>query len=134
MSAAKKRQTTRAEEEKLLEEFYENLGHKTFLGHAFIGEGKDFGEPDCSSDEDNDEESIANEEEIKTNLQEADFETPETMNVDEEEVEESLPRKQKIKNLDEVVNEKNYDRLPQQKKFQTTVETKDKKSYKVHNQ
>ena len=129
MSAAKKRQTTRAEEEKLLEEFYENLGHETFLGHAFIGEGKDFGEPDCSSDEDNDEESIANEEEIKTNLQEADFETPETMNVDEEveEVEESLPRKQKFKNLDEVVNEKNYDELPQQKNFQASVETKDKK-------
>ena len=65
-------------------------------------------------------------EEIKTNLQEADFETPETMDVDEEEVEESLPWKQKFKNLDEVVNE-NYDELPQQKKFQRTVETKDKK-------
>ena len=127
MSAAKKRRTTRAEQEKLLEEVYENLGSETFLGHAFIGEGKDLGEPDSSSDEDNDEESIANEEEIKTNLQEADFETPEAMNVDEEEVEKSLPRKQKFKNLDEVVNEKNYDELPQQKKFQTTVETKDKK-------
>ena len=66
-------------------------------------------------------------EEIKTNLQEADFETPETMDVDEEEVEESLPWKQKFKNLDEVVNEKNYDELPQQKKFQRTEETKDKK-------
>ena len=44
-------------------------------------------------------------EEIKTNLQEANFETPETMDVDEEEVEESLPWKQKFKNLDEVVNE-----------------------------
>ena len=29
--------------------------------------------------------------------------------------------------MDEVVNEKNYDELPQKKKFQTTVETKDKK-------
>ena len=88
MSAAKKRQTTRAEQEKLLEEVYENLGNETFLGHAFIGEGKDLGEPDSSSDEDNDEESIANEEEFKTNLQEAEFETPETMDVTEEEVEE----------------------------------------------
>ena len=40
---------------------------------------------------------------------------------------ESLSRKQKFKNLDEVVNEKNYDELSQQKKFQATVETKDKK-------
>ena len=48
------------------------------------------------------------------------------MDVDEEEVEESLPQKQKFKNLDEVVNQKNYDELPQQKKFQTTVEKKDK--------
>ena len=134
MSAAKKRRTTTAEQEKLLEEFYKNLGNETFLGHAFIGEGEDLGEPDSSSDEDNDEESNANEEEIVTNLQEADFETPETMDVDEEEARESLPRKQKFKNLDEVVNE-NYDELPQQKKFQTKVETNDKKfSYKVHNQ
>ena len=38
------------------------------------------------------------------------------MDVDEEEVEESLPRTQKFKNLDEVVNEKNYYELSQQKK------------------
>ena len=112
MSAAKKRRTTTDEQEKLLEEFYKNLGNETFLGHAFIGEGEDLGEPDSSSDEDNNEESNANEEEIVTNLQEADFETPETMDVDEEEVEESLPQKQKFKNLDEVVNQKNYDELP----------------------
>ena len=49
------------------------------------------------------------------------------MDVDEEEARESLPRKQKFKNLDEVVNEKNYDELPQQKLFQKTMETKDKK-------
>ena len=113
MSAAKKQRTTRAEEEKLLEEFYKNLGNETFLGHAFIVEGEDLGKPDSSSDEDNDEESIANEEEIETSLQEADFETPETMDVHEEEVEESLLRKQKFKNLDEVVKEKNYDELQQ---------------------
>ena len=112
--------------EKLLEEFYENLENDTFLGNAFTGEKEDLGEPDSSLDEDNDEESIANEEEIETNLQ-ADFETPETMDVDKEEVQKNPPRKQKFKNLDEVVNEKNYDELPQQKKFQTTVETKDKK-------
>ena len=86
------------------------------MGHAFIGKGEDLGEPDSSSDEDKDEESIPNEEEIETNLQEADFETPETMNVDEEEVAESLPRKQKFKNLDEVINEKKYDQLRQHKK------------------
>ena len=34
------------------------------------------------------------------------------MDVDEEEVEESLSQKQKFKNLDEVVNQKNYDELP----------------------
>ena len=112
--------------EKLLEEFYENLENETFLGNAFTGEKEDLGEPDSSLDEDNDEESIANEEEIETNLQ-ADFETPETMDVDKEEVQKNPPRKQKFKNLDEVVNEKNYDELPQQKKFQATVETKDKK-------
>ena len=38
------------------------------------------------------------------------------MDVDEGEVEESLPQKQKFKNLGEVVNEKNYDELPEQKK------------------
>ena len=113
--------------EKLLEEFYENLENETFLGNAFTGEKEDLGEPDSSLDEDNDEESIANEEEIETNLQEADFETPETIDVDKEEVQKNLPRKQKFKNLDEVVNEKNYDELSQQKKFQATVETKDKK-------
>ena len=113
--------------EKLLEEFYENLENETFLGNAFTGEKEDLGEPDSSLDEDNDEESIANEEEIETNLQEADFETPETIDADKEEVQKNLPRKQKFKNLDEVVNEKNYDELSQQKKFQATVETKDKK-------
>ena len=97
MSTAKKRRTTRAEQGKILEEFYENLGNETFLVHAFIGEGEDLGEPDSSSDKDNDEESIANEEEIKTNLQGADFETLETTDVAEEEVEESLPRKEKFK-------------------------------------
>ena len=112
--------------EKLLEEFYENLENETFLGNAFTGEKEDLGEPDSSLDEDNDEESIANEEEIETNLQ-ADFETPETMDVDKEEVQKNPPRKQKFKNLDEVVNEKNYDELPQQKLFQKTMETKDKK-------
>ena len=127
MSAAKKWRTTRVELEKLLEEFYENVENETFLGNAFTGEKEDLGESDSSLDEDNDKESIANEEEIETNLQEADFETPETMDVDKEEVQKNLPRKQKFKNLDEVVNEKNYDELPQQKKFQTTVETKDKK-------
>ena len=79
MSAAKKQRTTRAEQEKLLEEFYENLGNETFLGYAFIGEGEDLGEPDSSSDEDYDEESIANEEEFEKKLQEADFETLEAM-------------------------------------------------------
>ena len=113
MSAAKKQRSTRTEEEKLLEEFYKNLGNETFPGHAFIVEGEDLGKPDSSSDEDNDEENIANEEEIETSLQEADFETLETMDVHEEEVEESLLRKQKFKNLDEVVNEKNYDELQQ---------------------
>ena len=113
--------------EKLLEEFYENLENETFLGNAFTGEKEDLGEPDSSLDEDNDEESIANEEEIETNLQEADFETPEAIDVDKEEVQKNLPRKQKFKNLDEVVNEKNYDELPQQKLFQKTMETKDKK-------
>ena len=34
------------------------------------------------------------------------------MDVDEEEVEESLPQKQKFKNLDKVVNQQNYDELP----------------------
>ena len=62
MSAAKKRRTNRGELEKLLGEFYENLGNETFLGHVFIGEGEDLGEPDSSSDEDNDEESITYEE------------------------------------------------------------------------
>ena len=51
----------------------------------------------CVENEDNYEEGIANAEEIETNLQEADFETPETMAVDEEEMEESLPLKQKLK-------------------------------------
>ena len=104
MSAAKKWQRTRAEGEKLLEQFYENLGNETFLTHAFIGEGEDLGEPDSCSDEDNNEESVVNEQEIETNLQGADFEAPETMDVDEEKVEESLPRKQEFKNLDEIVN------------------------------
>ena len=85
MSAAKKWRTTRVELEKLLEEFYENVENETFLGNAFTGEKEDLGEPDSSLDEDNDKESIANEEEIETNLQEADFETPETKDVNEEE-------------------------------------------------
>ena len=79
MSAAKKQRTTRAEQEKLLEEFYENLGNETFLGYAFIDEGEDLGEPDSSSDEDYDEESIANEEKFEKKLQEADSETLEAM-------------------------------------------------------
>ena len=79
MSAAKKQRTTRAEQEKLLEEFYENLGNETFLGYAFIDEGEDLGEPDSSSDEDYDEESTANEEKFEKKLQEADSETLEAM-------------------------------------------------------
>ena len=49
------------------------------------------------------------------------------MDVYEGQVEESLSREQKFKNLDEAVSEKNYDELPQQKMFQKTMETKDKK-------
>ena len=79
MSAAKKQRTTRAEQEKLLEEFYENLVNETFLGYAFIDEGEDLGEPDSSSDEDYDEESTANEEKFEKKLQEADSETLEAM-------------------------------------------------------
>ena len=49
------------------------------------------------------------------------------MDVVEENDQQKLPRKQKFKNLDEVLNEMNYDELPQQKKVETAVVTKDKK-------
>ena len=51
--------------QKILEEFYDDLWNENFLGHAFIVEGEDLSELDSSLDEDNNEESIANVEEIE---------------------------------------------------------------------
>ena len=75
MSATKKLWTTRAEQEKLLENFYKSLEDETFLGHAFICEGKDLNEPSSSSVGNDEEESIATVEETETNIQKEDADT-----------------------------------------------------------
>ena len=115
MPATKKRRTTRAEQGKLLADFYESFEDKTFPGHDFMGEGEDLDEFGSSSDEDDKEESIAIKKDTQTNIQEESVDTPEAMDVVEENEQQKLPRKQKFNNLDEVLNEMNYDKLSQQK-------------------
>ena len=62
------------------------------------------------------EESIAIEEKTETNMQEEAVDTPEAMDVVEENEQQKLLRKQKFKNLGEILNEMNYGELPQKKR------------------
>ena len=75
-----------ADSEKLLQEFYENLGGDTFFGHSFIGKD-DAEEHDTLSSDSNIEEA-------------ADVEP--TDEVEYVDVVGAVPRKQKFLNLDDV--------------------------------
>ena len=84
-----------AEQPQLLEDFYNDLD-ETFLGHEFGGKGEDESNIPCSS----------------SDVDVSDKDTDCTSQpVDEEDL---IARKQKFKNLDDVLNLNNYDILPPQ--------------------
>ena len=87
--------TSPAEQQQLLEDFYNDLDDETFLGHEFGGKGKDESNISCSSSD--------------TDVDVSDKDTDCTSQpVDEEDL---VPRKQKFKNLDDVLDLNNYDIL-----------------------
>ena len=82
----------------MLEDFYNDLDDETFLGHEFGGKGEDESNISCSSSD--------------TDVDVSDKDTDCTSQpVDEEDL---VPRKQKFKNLDDVLDLNNYDILPPQ--------------------
>ena len=90
--------TSLAEEQQLLEDFQNDLDDETFLGQEFGDEGEDESNISCSSSD--------------TDVDVSDKDTDCTSQpVDEENL---VPRKQKFKNLDDVLDLNNYDILPPQ--------------------
>ena len=105
--APKKKQRTRLipdKQEKMIENFLDNLVDERFLGNEFIGENDEVDQNfDVESDnEETNEEVVEEEEEPET-----DFAV---------EVVTAVPRKQKFLNLEKVCDENNYDDLPPQRK------------------
>ena len=91
--------TSLIEHQQLLEDFYNNLDDETFHGHEFGGEGEDERNISCSSS--------------GTGVDVSDKDTDCTsQSVDEDDL---VPRKQKFKNLDDVLDLNNYNVLPPQK-------------------
>ena len=91
--------TSLAEHQQLLEDFYNNLDDETFHGHEFGGEGEDERNISCSSSD--------------TGVDVSDKDTDCTsQSVDEDDL---VPRKQKFKNLDDVLDLNYYNVLPPQK-------------------
>ena len=87
-----------AEQQQLLEDFYNDLDDETFLGHEFGGEGED--EANISRSSSN------------TDVDVSDKDTDCTLQpVDEKSL---VPRKQEFKNLNDVLDLNNYSILPPQ--------------------
>ena len=82
----------------MLEDFYNDLDDETILGHEFGGEGEDESNISCSSSDTD----------VDVSVKDIDFTS---QPVDEEGL---LPRKQKFKSLDDVLDLSNYDILPPQ--------------------
>ena len=90
--------TSLAEQQQLLDDFYNDLDDEAFLGHEFGGEGLDESNISCSSSD--------------TDVDISDKDTDCTLQpVDEKDL---LSMKQKCKNLDNVLDLNNYDILPPQ--------------------
>ena len=104
-SRPKTKFVTSCEREIFLQEFYDNIeeNEEQFLGHAFVG------------DEDSDSEFVqSSDSEVQTddNNKERSYTADDTENFDVDNTvtgeQEELARKQKFKNLDEVLDESNY--------------------------
>ena len=104
-SRPKTKFVTSREREIFLQEFYDNIeeNEEQFLGHAFVG------------DEDSDSEFVqSSDSEVQTddNNKERSYTADDTENFDVDNTvtgeQEELARKQKFKNLDEVLDESNY--------------------------
>ena len=104
-SRPKTKFVTSREREFFLQEFYDNIeeNEEQFLGHAFVG------------DEDSDSEFVqSSDSEVQTddNNKERSYTADDTENFDVDNnvtgEQEELARKQKFKNLDEVLDESNY--------------------------
>ena len=104
--APKKKQRTRLtpdEQERMIENFLDNLDDERFLGNEFIGENDEVDQNfDVDSDNEETNEEVVEEEELET-----DFAV---------EVVTAVPHKQKFLNLEKICDENNYDDLPPQRK------------------
>ena len=106
--APRKKQRTRLisdEQERMIQNFLDNLDDERFLGNEFIGENDEVDQNfDVESDNEETNEEVEEEEEEEP---ETDFAV---------EVVTAVPRKQKFLNLEKVCDENNYDDLPPQRK------------------
>lgn len=111
-SRPKRKFVSTRDQERLVQEFYDGLDEdeEYFLGNQFAGEGDVDNDFDSSNNTENnsDNEIVHDSNELVENI----FEVDEQIRDEEEEVE--LPRKQKFKNLDEVLDESNYADAPVQ--------------------
>lgn len=94
-----KRKLTATEQERLLQQFYDELDDDTFLGHSLEGED------DIPPDDDSSESDSSGECEIDMGLDE---------DVPVDDIVDNPPRKQLFSNLDDVLNLDNYEQLPEQ--------------------
>ena len=134
-TAPKRKFISKNDQEQLLQDFYNNLGddEDTFLGHHFVESDVD-DESDFSDDE---SDGVPEEEMIEDDGDEKDNDDGEVEEIvgddndnaqtepvvddaDDANIDDpmpaELPKKQKFKNLDEVLDEDNYVDLPAQRK------------------
>ena len=113
-SRPKRKFVSLREREGLLQQFYDDIegDQEQFLGHAFVGE--EDSDSDFVESGDNDVQDANNEERKDIGNDTENFDAADNDIIGEDEEEEELPRKQKFKNLDEVLDESKYADLPPQ--------------------
>ena len=113
MTSKRKAYVSADQQQRILQQFYDDLDNDSFLGHSFEGEN----DANSFSDDDSDESPVENDSPGESDgpikiENEIDMGLDENAPVDDSV--DNTPRKQKFSNLDDVLNLDNYDQLPQQ--------------------
>ena len=126
MTSKRKAYVSADQQQRILQQFYDDLNNDSFLGHSFEGEN----DANSFSDDDSDEVLFENDGPGESDGP-IEIENEIDMGLDEnapvDDIVDNPPRKQKFSNLDDVLNLDNYDELPQQEyalfQYQNTSKT-----------
>ena len=113
MTSKRKAYVSADQQQRILQQFYDDLDNDSFLGHSFEGEN----DANSCSDDDSDESPVENDGPSESDgpikiENKIDMGLNENAPVDD--IVDNPPRKQTFSNLDDVLNLDNYDQLPQQ--------------------